>query len=58
MLVLGLLRYGRDILRASIDLIRSLLGGLFIARPDKKAKDEEPEPARASSAVRLLRQPL
>jgi hypothetical protein len=44
-LVLGLLRYGRDILRVLLDLIRSLFGGLFIAQPEKKAKDEVPEPA-------------
>ncbi len=44
-LVLGAIRYGRDILRALLDLIRSLFGGLFIAQPEKKAKDEEPKPA-------------
>ena len=45
MLVLGALRYGRDILRALLDLIRSLFGGLFIAQPEKKAKEQAPEPA-------------
>ncbi len=43
-LILGMLRYGRDLLRGLLDLLRSIFGGLFIARPEKKEKDEQPEP--------------
>ncbi len=38
-LVYGLFRYGMTVLQALRDLLASLFGGLFVARPDKRPKD-------------------
>jgi len=51
-LFFGFRRYGMALLFALRDLLASLFGGFFLARPEKRAKDAAPTPAAAASPPR------
>jgi hypothetical protein len=51
-LVLGLIRYGPTLLRALRDLLASLLGGLWIARPETRPKGQVPGASEPASPPR------